>query len=93
MLQKLNSALTIFIGALAGVFVVNAIYVFWDCFAYPDLYAAQSAPWYTSILFYGIAIGSAIIVLIIIKLLLRVKIRQQFYAHLKMKDNEGTMQQ
>ena len=88
MLQKLNSALTIFIGVLAGVFVGNAIYVLWDYFAHPNLYAAQSAPWYTSILFYGIAIGSAIIVLIIIKLLLRLKIRQQFYAQLKMKDNK-----
>ena len=46
-MKKLNHALNIIIGAFVGLFIGYAIYVVWDYNAHPQLYAAQSAPWYT----------------------------------------------
>ena len=54
MLKKLNQITNITIGSFVGVFIGCGIYVFWDYKKHPDLYAMQSAPWYTSIFVYGI---------------------------------------
>ena len=56
----LNRILDIVIGTCVGVFI------------HPGLYAMQSAPWYTGILFYGIATVVVLIVLIMIKLMIRI---------------------
>ena len=52
--KKLNQITNITIGSFVGVFIGCGIYVFWDYKKHPDLYAMQSAPWYTSIFIYGI---------------------------------------
>ena len=75
MLKKLNYILNILIGSFFGVFVGRGIYVFWDYKAHSDLYAMQSAPWYTSILVNGIFTIVILIVAIIIKLIIRRKLK------------------
>ena len=75
-MKMLNHILNIIIGAFLGVFIGNGIYVFWDFKVHPDLYAMQSAPWYTSILLYGIVTAVVLVIAIIIKLIIRQKLKQ-----------------
>ncbi len=77
MLKKANPILNTIIGAFVGVFIGHGIYVFWDFKTHPDLYAMQSAPWYTSILLYGIVTAIVLVTAIIIKLVIRHKLKQQ----------------
>ena len=53
MLRKLNCFLNIVIGSSIGVFIGFGIYKFWHFKTYPNLYAIQSAPWYTELLLDG----------------------------------------
>lgn len=76
MLKKINLLLNVITGAFVGVFIGHGIYVFWDFKVHPDLYAMQSAPWYTSILLYGIVTVVILLVAIIIKLIIRQKLKQ-----------------
>ena len=76
MLKKLNYILNILICSFVGVFAGHGIYVFWDYKTHSDLYAAQSAPWYTSILVYGIFTIVILIAAIIIKLIIRRILKQ-----------------
>lgn len=74
MLKKINYILNIIMGSAVGVFAGHGLYVFWDYKTHPDLYAMQSAPWYTSIGVYGIFTVVLLIVAGIIKLIIRKKI-------------------
>ena len=76
-MKKLNLVLNTIIGTFVGVFLENGIYVFWDFKTHPDLYAAQSAPWYTSILVVGIETAVVLVMAIIIKLIIRQKLKQR----------------
>lgn len=71
MLKKLNNFLNVLIGVTVGVFVGHSAYIFFDYKARPDLYAMQSAPWYSSILVYGIFAVVVLAVAAIIKLIIR----------------------
>lgn len=75
MIKQVNRALNIVMGSVLGVFMGHGIYVYWDYKTHPDLYAMQSAPWYTSILMYGLVMGIALMVGLVIKLVLRIKIQ------------------
>lgn len=75
--KKVNFILNTIIGSFIGVFIGNGIYVFWDFKTHPDLYAAQSAPWYTSILSFGIITAVVLAAAIILKLIIRHKPKQQ----------------
>ena len=75
MLKKLNYFLNIIIGSFIGVFIGHGIYVFWDYKTNPDLYAMQSAPWYTSIFVNGIVTLILLAVVVIAKLIIRKKIK------------------
>ncbi len=75
MLKKLNSFLNIIIGSFIGVFIGRGIYVFWEYKTYPDLYAMQSAPWYTSIFVNGIVTLILLAAVVIAKLIIRRKIK------------------
>lgn len=76
MLKKLNQILNIVIGSFIGVFIGNGIYRFWDFKAHPDLYATYSAPWYTSILLYGVVTIIVVTVSVITKLIIRKKLKK-----------------
>ena len=77
MLKKLNGVLNILIISLIGAFTGHAIYVCLDYRTHPNVYAMQSAPWYTGILYYGIYTIVPLMIAIIIKLILLRKLKQQ----------------
>ena len=77
MLKKLNQILNTIIGSFIGVLIGHGIYVLRDFKAHPDLYAMQSAPWYTSILLYGVMTIIVVAIAVIIKLIIRKKIKKQ----------------
>ena len=76
MLKKLNRLLNTITGAFVGVFIGHGLYVFWDFKAHPDLYAMQSAPWYTSILLYGAVTAAILLAALVIKLIIRQKAKR-----------------
>ncbi len=70
-MKRLNQFLNILIGAFVGVFIGHGIYVYWDFKTHPDLYAAWSAPWYTSILVYGAFTLIVVVVAVIAKVIIK----------------------
>jgi len=52
-MKRLNTILNTIMGVFAGVWIGHGGYVVWNFKTRPELYAMQSAPWYTSILVYG----------------------------------------
>lgn len=76
MVKKLNYILNIVMGGFIGVFIGRGLFVLWECKTHPGLYAMQSAPWYTSIVHYGIFTLVALAILLVIKVILRRKIKQ-----------------
>ncbi len=73
MLRKLNCFLNIVIGSSIGIFIGFGIYKFWHFKTYPNLYAIQSAPWYTEPLLDGALVAVVVVVCIILKLIIRKK--------------------
>ena len=70
-MKKLDRILNTIIGVFVGIIIGHGIHVFWDHKTYPELDAMRSAPWYTSILVYGIATAAVLAIAIIIKLIIR----------------------
>lgn len=73
MLKKLNHVLNIIVGSFVGIFLGHGIYVFWDYKTHPVLYAMESAPWYTSILLYGLFTLMVFVMAMIAKFIIRKK--------------------
>ena len=73
-MKKLNTILNTIIGAFVGVFIGHMAYVVWNFKTYPELYAMQSAPWYTSILVYG----AFTIVVLLICFMIKAVIKHKF---------------
>ncbi len=76
MLEKLNRFLNYVFWSFVGVFIGFSIYDLWDYKAHPDLYAMQSAPWYTDILVRGTIVAVILAAFIIAKLIIRNKLRK-----------------
>ena len=72
-MKKLNAILNIIIGAFAGVFIGHGVYVVWNLKTRPELYAMQSAPWYTSILVYGAFTIVMLLICFVIKVIIKHK--------------------
>ena len=75
MLRKLNYFFNIVIGSFIGVFIGFGIYKFWYFKTYPNLYAMQSAPWYTELLLDGALVAVVAVVCIILKLVIGRKLK------------------
>ena len=69
--MKLNNFLNIIMGSCTGVFLGHSIYIYWDYNKHPELYATNSAPWYTSVLIYGLLAIVAIAIGFTIKWFMR----------------------
>ena len=54
------------IGAFIGVLVGSGIWKYWDYKKHPDIYALNSAPWYTGLLLNGIVTLVIVIICLII---------------------------
>ena len=72
-MKKLNNILNVIIGAFAGVFFGHGICVVWNFKTRPELYAMQSAPWYTSILVYGAFTIVVLLICFVIKAIIKHK--------------------
>ena len=75
MLRKMNCFLNIIIGSFIGVFIGFGIYKFWHFNTYPNLYAMQSASWYTELLLGGALVAVVVVVCIILKLIICRKLK------------------
>lgn len=62
-------------GAFAGVYIGHILFVLWNLKTHPELYAMQSAPWYTSIIVYGIFTVAVVVVASIIKFIIKRKFK------------------
>lgn len=74
MKKKINQILNIIMGSFAGVFIGSGLYKYWHFRKHPDLYAMQSAPWYTSILINGLFALVLLAICMIVKVILIEKI-------------------
>ena len=73
MLKRINEIMNIVIGAAIGVFIGCGLYNFLDFKRHPELYAMQSAPWYTQLVPWGGVTIGIIAIAVIIKLIFRKK--------------------
>ncbi len=71
MKENVNWILNILMGSMFGVWLGHGLYVLWDYKTHPDLYAMQSAPWYTSILTYSLFTVVGVGIVLLVKVLLR----------------------
>ena len=76
-MKKLNKLLNIIIGAFIGVFIGHGIYVFGDYKTHPEIYAFYSAPWYTSILVYGVITVVVVFIATVIKLFIKKRLKSE----------------
>lgn len=72
-MKKLNTIINTIMGTFVGVFVGHGIYIVWDFKTHPELYAMQSAPWYTSILVYGAFTFVILLICIVVKVIIKYK--------------------
>lgn len=75
-MKRLNNILSTIMGAFIGVFIGHGGYVVWNFKTRPELYAMQSAPWYTSILVYGAFTLVVLLVCIAIKAIIKHKVKK-----------------
>ena len=74
--KKINTFLNCLIGAFIDVFIAESISTYWDYKTHPEIYEVTSAPWYTSIILFGIITLAIILVALIIKLIIIKKVRK-----------------
>ena len=69
-MKKLNHWLNIIMGSIVGAVVGRGLYFAWDFKTHPELYAMQSAPWYTRILVDGAFALVVLLICIVIKIII-----------------------
>ena len=72
--KRINTFLNCVIGAFTGVFIAESIFTYWDFKTHPKIYEVTSAPWYTSIILFGIITLAIILVALIVKFIIRKKV-------------------
>ena len=77
MRDKINTFLNCLIRAFIGVFLARSVYTYWDYKTHPELYAVSSAPWYTTILLFGVVSAGIILAAFIVKLMIGKKLTFQ----------------
>lgn len=75
MIKRINQILNTLIACCVGVFIGHGCYVYFDYKKYSEIYAMQSAPWYTSILVYGLFTIAALFLILILKYIIKKKIK------------------
>lgn len=72
-MQMLNDFLNTIIGSSIGIYIGHVLWRIWDFKTEPEFYAMQSAPWYTSILLYGVVTFIEVLVCVVIKAIIKHK--------------------
>lgn len=62
MQEKVQKAAKILMGAAVGIFIGRSLWLWQDVNAHPELYAANSAPWYTPLILEGAVTAAVILV-------------------------------
>ena len=70
MSKRINELINIIVGVSIGVFIGYGLYSFWDFKSHPELYAMQSAPWYTRLILWGAVTIGIVAIAAIIKLIM-----------------------
>lgn len=70
-MKTAQKIINIIMGTFVGVFIGHGAYVVWNYKTHPELYAMQSAPWYTSILVYGVFTLVVLIIGVLLKIFLK----------------------
>lgn len=70
--KRINRILNGIIEGFVGFFAGYSLYAFYHYKSHPDLYAMQSAPWYTGILLYGAVTAAIVAAALIVKLILHI---------------------
>lgn len=70
-MRKLNHFLNALIGGSVGVFLGHGISAYGSFRNHPEWYEVQSAPWYTSVIVYGLVTAAIVAAAIVGKLLIR----------------------
>ena len=65
--STINQVLNVIVGSSIGVLIGHGLFVFIDFKKYPEMYAMQGAPWYSSILTYAVFTTVIVGVALIIK--------------------------
>lgn len=77
MLKRLNNILNVVMGIAIVGMIGYAIYGYWEYQQYPEAYVAQSAPWYTSIVVYGVVTAIVLLLTMGLKCRIREKLNKQ----------------
>lgn len=70
-MKKLYDFLGILIGSFIGLFLGRSGYTFWHYRTRPELYAMQSAPWYTGIRVQAVFTAAVVAVLLLLRWAIR----------------------
>lgn len=76
-MKKIYDFLGICIGVSVGVFLGRSGLTVWHYKTYPGLYAIQSAPWYTPILFNGVFLAVTVAVALLVRRALRKRMEEK----------------
>ena len=76
-MKKMNIFLNTMMITFVGFFIGHGIYEVWKFKIHPELYVTQSAPWYTSILFYGALTLITLLVCVVIKVIIKRKDKKE----------------
>lgn len=71
MKKYIKAVLPIIIGSAVGVFIGRAVFLYTDFKSHPELYIANSAPWYTALFMPAVFTLCVIIICSVLKFLLR----------------------
>lgn len=74
-LQKMNLIISFIMDCFIGAFFGYGIYVYLQYRGEPELFATQSAPWYSSVIADGIITMIMLTVCIILKVIIRKKMK------------------
>lgn len=77
MLRRLDKILQAGMAAAVGAFAVYGLRVLWAIKARPELYAMQSAPWYTGVLLYGAVTAAVLAALLLLQLAVRARLKRR----------------
>ena len=75
-MKKVNRVLHTIMNTVVAFFICRSVFYIWDYIAHPEVYAVQSAPWYTAMLLLGIYTLFVGVVCSVIKALIKWRMKK-----------------
>ena len=76
MYEKSKSSFTHYYEYRCCIFICRSVFYIWDYIAHPEVYAVQSAPWYTAMLLLGIYTLFVVVVCSVIKVVIKWRMKK-----------------